>query len=311
MNAAQGNGIKVIAGFRMPWPGSWSCSGTTSVYTRSFDFTDVTARNAIKARFQTFVQTWKDHPAILFWAIGNENNLGFNTNPTSPDFGQIAAYYSLANELGQIARQVEGAYYHPVAIVEAEIGFINNSQYGTTDAQLNYIDIWGANVYRGKSFGTLFTDIVNRTNKAFWVAEYGLDAFHSLSTEYPSKGSEDQATQADWDSNMWDEIKKAYRFTRTIGGTVFVYSDGWWKENQWVCGSESKVCNSEHNHFGVGPQANCQGTITYFPAAPDNYWHSEYWGIMSVAPHPTNVYGVDSLSPRQAYTTLQTKFSQP
>ena len=66
LNLAEHYGIKVIAGFRMPWPGAYSCQGGQSQYTLYTDFTDPNERQDLKSRFRTYVQQWKNHPAILF-----------------------------------------------------------------------------------------------------------------------------------------------------------------------------------------------------------------------------------------------------
>ena len=40
------------------------------------------------------------------------------------------------------------------------------------------IDIWGSNVYRGPSFGTLFLDYQKKSSKPLYISEYGADAYH-------------------------------------------------------------------------------------------------------------------------------------
>ena len=211
--------------------------------------------------------------------------------------------------MAQEARLEEGTLYHPIAIVEGEIGNIGNSTIGAADSQLPSIDIWGSNIYRGMSFGTLFTEYAAKSSKAFWISEYGIDAFHTVSPQYsPGKGYEDQASQADWDGKLWDEIAAAYAINQTVGGTVFVYSDTWWPPYQWICAAQSHVCNSEQNHFGTGPTFNCDGSPGWTPPFPDQYNHVEWFGIVSLSPHPTDPYGPDVVTPRQVYYTLKNKW---
>ena len=51
------------------------------------------------------------------------------------------------------------------------------------------LDIWGANVYRGNSFGTLFTDSSPATQKPLLILEYGIDAYdNTRGTEYELGG---------------------------------------------------------------------------------------------------------------------------
>jgi len=41
-------------------------------------FSDKETRDNIKKQFVKFVKDFSQHPAILFWAIGNENNYHFD-----------------------------------------------------------------------------------------------------------------------------------------------------------------------------------------------------------------------------------------
>ncbi len=299
LNLAEQHGIKVVAGF-------W-IDGTTHEchngqrYYNTPDFTNQSVRNDYKNRFVAYVNTFKNHPAILFWVIGNENNLFLNPNDTN----RIRAYYSLINEMAQAAHQVEGTSYHPVAVVNGDLDFIGNAQYGTDDVSMPALDIWGANVYRGNSFGNLFVEYVNKSTKPFWISEFGVDAWFSQNLQNPDVGYEDQATQAQWDGNLWDEIVRNH--TATIGATIMEYSDEWWKPYEWIDGGSH---NSQQNHFGTGPvDTDCppDGIPDWYPPSPDNYFNAEWWGIMSIAPNPMP-YGYDIMTPRQVYTAMAHRF---
>lgn len=73
-DTAQQYNLKIIAGFEMPWPGQFACVNGQLQYTRWTDFTDPDIRNDIITRFTAFIAQFKTHPALLCWAIGNENN---------------------------------------------------------------------------------------------------------------------------------------------------------------------------------------------------------------------------------------------
>ncbi|MCX5715103.1 MAG: hypothetical protein NT033_09990, partial [Candidatus Omnitrophica bacterium] len=176
------------------------------------DLSNPAVRNEIKTRFTSYVTSFKNHPAVLFWMLGNEQNL---TN------GNNSSWYTLANELGGIAHSLEGAYRHPVAIVEGDLGNIGNSGRHANDSALSNIDLWASNVYRGKSFGSLFSDYKARSNKPLMISEYGVDAYDSR------KGQEDEMTQMLWDRALWQEI--ASNNDVCVGATVMDYSDGWCK----------------------------------------------------------------------------------
>jgi parallel beta-helix repeat protein len=302
LDLAQQHGIRVIAGFWIQSSGAECISGQRVYHVP--DFTNRSVRDDIKQRFENYVNTFKNHPAILFWAIGNENNLHFNPD----DNANIQAWFSLAEEMAQVAHNSEGATFHPVALVNGDLGYIGDALLGASDAQLSNLDIWGANVYRGYTFGSLFSDFSDKTSKPLWISEYGIDAWHTNSYTTPSDGYEDQATQAQWDVLLWDEI--VHHNDITVGATIMSYSDEWWKPYEWMDGG---IHNSEQNHFGSGPtDTDCppDAVVDWYPASPDNFFNQEWWGIMAISRPSPDTGGVDIMTPRLAYDTLRDKFSR-
>jgi len=317
---AQSYGIKIIAGFEMPWPGTWQCDQNASAvrYQLGVDFTNSYVRNEIINRFRTYVLTFKDQPALLFWAIGNENNLGFN-DQTPQGRAQIQAYYSLIQTMAQEARLIEGPFYHPIAIVEGDILAIGRADYGSTDANLSNIDIWGSNVYRGTTFSNLFSTFTAKSNKALWISEFGEDAWTVTNLQHPENGYGNQAVQATRDGALWNEIKTAYLNQQSIGATVMAYSDEWWKPYAWLCEIDNDPtttangpggCNLTQNIFGFGPADHscpADGTIDWTPPAADQFFNEEWWGIMAISKDSRPGYP-DIMTPRQVYTTFQQLF---
>ena len=279
-------------------------------YVQLTDFTNPAVRNDILTRFSTYVQTFKNYPAILFWAIGNEENLSFDYN----NLTQINAFYSLVNQMGQRVRQIEGAVYHPVALVSGDnISTIGNAQYGSADAQLNYIDIWGMNVYRGDNFGVggnnLFFQYASKSTKPLWISEMGIDAWHTNDLNNPDNGYEDPTTQAVWAGRLWDEI--VLNANVAVGATIMEYSDEWWKPYEWLCGANSPQCNSQQNHYGYGPtDTSCppDGIPDFIPPFPDQFNNEEWFGLMSITPG-VNQSSPNLMIPRQRIiATLQNRW---
>ena len=285
LDKANQYGIKVIAGYPMN--------------PLAIDLTNQTQRNQAKAAFRSYVAQFKNDPAILFWAIGNENNYQL-TNI------QKTSWYSLINEMAGEAHAEEGVYAHPVAVVNGEITDIgqcgqtvNHQNFGTCDSNLSNLDIWGANVYRGQTFTNLFTDYESKTSKPFWISEYGTDAYFTVDTQNPSFGYEDQALQALWDRSLWDEIMNNNSIVINnpwrgypgycIGATIMAYSDEWWKAVSGFPGS------LQHDPQGFYKLGN----------APDNYFNEEWWGLYSVT---NNSSANDILTPRQAVSDLKKRF---
>ena len=215
LDTANASGLKVIPGFWMEY---------------DYDYTDTNVKEDILRRFGDFVREFKGHPAILFWAIGNENNYQMSS-------AELDDYYALANDMAKLAHDIEGADYRPVAIVNGELNYIGDSRYKASDSDLSDIEIWGVNVYRGSSFGNFFNEFKGLSNKALWISEYGIDAYN---------GGEDQRTQANGDVALWDEIKGAFNSQDTIGATLMEYSDEWWK-----AGDTSRHDNNDEEYWGV------------------------------------------------------------
>ncbi|MBF0483990.1 MAG: hypothetical protein HQL25_04725 [Candidatus Omnitrophica bacterium] len=280
-DTAESHGLKVIAGFYMP----------------TADYTNTSIRSGLISKFTAYVNAFKLHSALLFWAIGNENNLAFDTS-TESGRQQIRAYYSLVNEMAEAAHSAEGTSFHPVAVVDGGINMIGVSDYGTTDSQMTSLNIWGSNLYQGISFGSTFTSYAVKSQKPFWVSEYGADAWHTSDINNPDNGYEDQATQAVWAGQLYGEI--ANNSDKVIGGTIMEYSDEWWKPYEWQCGTDSAVCNNTQNHFGFGPVGN----------APDQFMNEEWWGLVKIAKN-SDPAGADFVTPRQVYNTLLAKYLKP
>ncbi len=281
LDMAEDFGLKIIAGFYMP-PGpdvAWGidysqCNGNLSEECK--DLLD---------DFMAYVGEFKGHSAILFWAIGNENNRDFEDLADRQE--QRVGFYYLVNKMAAEGKKIEGLDYRPVAVVNGGIEDIGIGE--TSDTNLGNIDIWGANVYRGRGFNNVFGEFTGKSNKAFWISEYGIDAVNGL--------EEDQITQDQWAGDLWDEIFDASVTAQAIGGTIMAYSDEWWKPWSTDDGCQGDGCGDDlHQLDGY----SC-------PAQPDGFCHEEWWGIVSIAPgqNPTDP---NEVTPRQVYYTLKSKW---
>jgi len=197
LHVATDNGLKVIAGYWVPYEAN---------------FADGTTRAKLIADFRKYVATYKSSPAMLMWSLGNEQNY---------QNGNSAAWYSLVNELAWAAYDQEGARYHPVTTPNGEIGNLGDPTKETDDASLTYLDAFGVNIYRGSSFYSLFQDYKSKSGKALWVSEYGVDSYDQRIS------SENQDLQAAWDVKLWKEIDAARAIA--MGGTLMSFCDQWWK----------------------------------------------------------------------------------
>ena len=252
MTHAYLNGIYVI----MDYPIGWNA-----------DISDSQKRENIKNGFIDMVNNWKDHPAVLMWNLGNEMNAHVSS---------LSDWYSLVNKCAQAVHGVD--LNHPVTAACQDVGGIE-TQIGIYDSSVPDMDIWSVQLYRGNSFGGLFTSFAGKSSKPLLLTEFGCDAYNGTG------GSEDQDTQSTYIDNQWGEIKNNLSNTSSsnvsIGGCVFEWSDEWWKH--------SGGSNSVHDTI--------EDWINY--AYSDPNMNEEWWGIVSVAPdtyHKTQ---------RQAWYTLQ------
>ncbi|MEM2875122.1 MAG: PKD domain-containing protein [Candidatus Hadarchaeales archaeon] len=256
LDAAYNSGIYVIMGYWVDW---------------SADLSNSSVRQGIINGFVSMVRTWKNHPAVLMWALGNEMN--YHASPSR------SYWYSLLQEAAQAAHSEEGQNYHPVITVEGEIGSIGSAAYGSDDASLTALDAWGVSAYRGQSFGNLFSDYRSKTSKPLILAEWGCDALDARTqTENPS-------TQAAYIESLWNEISSNLGPSgRCLGGTLFEWSDEWWK------------AGNPSSHDTTAGWAS-GGYYDY--VAGQNNMNEEWWGITSISS------GTFAKTPRQAYYTLK------
>ncbi len=219
--------IYVIMGFWVPMDVDYSNPGTIA---------------SIKTAFNSYVSEFEDHPAVLGWGIGNENNYAYG--------GNLADWYALANELAETAYLAEGASYHPTIVVNGGLRELGNVDLGSDDASMNFLDIWGMNAYPGESFYCHFDYYERITERPLVFTEYGIDAYDNTS------GIEYQSVQAAYVVAQWRELSQA-----SLGGTVMAYSDEWWKaDDPW-----------SHDPGGYHTRMH-----------PDGYSNEEWWGMVAV-----------------------------
>ena len=61
----------------------------------------------------------------------------------SDDLTHSQAYYSLVDEMAELAHQIEGADYHPVSVMGGEVIDVGSADLGSRDQDLPNVDMWG------------------------------------------------------------------------------------------------------------------------------------------------------------------------
>jgi hypothetical protein len=230
-------------------------------------------------RINQVVPLYKNHPALLMWILGSEWNLN--------------RYFGVASSVLDAAQRTQAAAMltksldtnHPVSTSYGEID-INQSGLQLADTQ-NYVnnictavDAWGLNIYRGITFGNLFSQWQFITSKPMFLGEFGADAFQSSELSSCPSGSTSETAQANWNLSLWKQIfsnlSAANSANNTLGGCVFEWNDEWWKVpppgSQQTCGVPSN-------------------------GQPDGFSNEEYFGLVDI-----------DRNLRQAYMTMQAAF---
>jgi beta-galactosidase len=255
------------------------------------DYSDELTRATLKADTLAIIDTYKDVPGVLMFALGNESNYGLSWSsfeienlPVGEQNTAKARYlYSLFNEVIQAGKKI--APNHPFSIVNGDIQYIDLIAELCPD-----LDILGSNVYRGKSFTTLWRDVDQKLDLPVLFFEFGSDAFNAREMR------EDQLAQATYLKAQWQEMyHKAWgngEEGNSIGGYVFQSRDEWWKYLQ------------EENLDVHDTTASWSNEAYQFDWMPDaNNMNEEWFGIMALG--TPNRDGVYEARPRMAYDVLK------
>lgn len=224
---------------------------------------DANAVNELKDEWVTIAEETKDHPAVIGYLIGNEHNNDAG-NGSNPLFWQ--AMETIAAAVKDVA---------PDKLVSVPITD-RVDEVTRFDETLKSIDFWSLQVYRGTSFGSLFGEYANASDKPLIITEFGYDAFnHQANSEYP----EDAAFTADVVEGLIVESQEASDVC--AGVIVFAYRDEWWK----AVGSPSRQDRGGFFNGGF----------------PDRMMNEEWWGIFRAE---DNGFLPDILTPRALYYRL-------
>ena len=254
------------------------------------DYSDPLTRATLLKDMVEIVRTYKDVPGVLMIAFGNESNYGLSWSsfeienlPEGEQNTAKARYlYSLWNEVMAEGKKI--APNHPFSIVNGDIQYID-----LIAELIPGLDILGSNVYRGKSFTSLWQDVDAKLDLPVVFFEFGADAFNARDLE------EDQVSQAALLRDQWQEMyNKAHgngEEGNSIGGFVFEWRDEWWKYLQ------DKNLDVQDTNASWSNQG-----YAFDWAEGMNNMNEEWFGITALGPQ--NADGVYTARPRLAYKLL-------
>ncbi|MEV7298845.1 galactose-binding domain-containing protein [Streptomyces clavifer] len=137
LDSAAEHGIKVVAGFWLQ-PGGGPGSGGCVNY-----LTDTAYKNNMLAEFPKWVETYKDHPGVLMWNVGNESVLGLQNCYSGEALEQQRnAYTTFVNDITKKIHAVDS--HHPVTSTDAWTGAWPYYKRNAPDLDLYAVNSYGA-----------------------------------------------------------------------------------------------------------------------------------------------------------------------
>ena len=259
-------GIRVIMG---DFLGKYAL-GSGASWFEGTDYDNPEHQKKMLESVKKMVLEFKDEPFMLVWLLGNENVYGVACNADKkPD-----SFFKFVNEAAKLIKSLDPN--HPVAIASGDHLFLDSfAKYAPE------VDLFGANVYRGKEgFGTYWESVKRMADRPAFVTEYGAPAYAYCYTQDASDES-----QSEYLENCWLDIMDNAAFGtgsgNAVGGILFEFLDEWWK------GYEPGIHDTKG--LWVGP-------------FEDGYMHEEWLGVAG--------QGDGKLSPflrqlRKSYYTYQ------
>ena len=202
----------------------------------------------LSGTFVDYINTFKNHPAILMWELGNE----YNYHPEWFE-GDIKNWYKALKEATHLAH--ENDTNHPVTTAHGDLPDALALSICTN------IDVWGMNSYRWDNPEAIFSEWEALSHKPMYLSEAGGDSYMTISRDGYEAGSNEKA-QADANKNILNAIFKNQDICS--GVTMFSFTDGWWKAG-----------NPEKQDPG-GWAPNSSGVP--YDGAPNE----EYWGMVDI-----------------------------
>jgi hypothetical protein len=285
-------------------------------FTRGAVLSNTDATNAIANQYHDLDAKYASYPAVLGVTIGNELGMDSFNSTEWANFNKIA----------RAAKQgfIDAGF--PDSIVTTSEADGNIGAITAGEAHGAPVDVWGINIYRGRTFTNLFTQIKAATSKPVILTEWGAPAsYHPASgstytfgsgptalgactqgsgttsisdvAELPGSGNPNMAGLVDYVTNaeaqLYNTGYKDPGGTTASGGFFFMWQDEWWK------GGDPNA----HNGGGGSPPV-----VAFNGAFPGCYDDEGWFGLYSVARGTQG--SPDILTARPTVSALQTLWAQ-
>lgn len=217
------------------------------------------------AEMQQVVCSVKTHAAVIAWMVFNEINLSYRDANQNDDNERIQ------NELAPLAANVTSALRSVDSSRPIAISWASVPARAVTD--LFDFEVWAANMYEGITFGPRLTEFAAAFDGPFFLSEWGIDSYST------TLGREDEQTHA---REIESLAKELYLHDLCSGGTLFSWSDGWWKVTAQEGGSAAT-----HDPYSKW-QILSSWAMGEQPADP--HQSEEYYGIVHLDRTPKLAY---------------------
>lgn len=202
----------------------------------------------LSGSFVEYINTYKEHPSILMWELGNE----YNYHPEWFE-GDVANWYEALDNAAELIHQNDPL--HPVTTAHGELPD------ALARSSCPNVDVWGMNVYRWDNPEDIFSEWAALSSKPMYLSEAGADSYMTVAGHGYNKG-ENQKAQADANKNILDAVFKHQAVCS--GVALFSFIDGWWKAGN----------PGTQDPGGSAPNS---GSVPYDGAA-----NEEHWGIVDI-----------------------------
>ncbi|MFZ0362878.1 MAG: hypothetical protein WAL67_01580 [Candidatus Cybelea sp.] len=271
------------------------------------------AVNALAQQYHDLDAKYAKSPAVMGVAISNE--IG------ADNFIKDAVWWNAFNKIAEAAKKgfADGGNPDRIVTTSEADGNIGALRFGEKFGAK--VDVWGINIYRGRTFTNLFKQIRENTTKPVFFTEYGATAArHPLLKntyswekgptglgscaparqdgeiipsdveELPGSGNPNIAGLVDYVTSNAKLLHDGFKEDGVVsGGFYFEWLDEWWK--------------------GLGKPSEHFGNVAFNGAYPSCNEDSGWYGLNSVAKGSGDV---DILKPRKTLTALKdTWISQP
>ncbi len=248
-------------------------------------------------RYLKIVRFCKDHPSVLMWSIGNEWNLDYHKywGYKTVDEAALATNF-VAKQIKKIDPN------HPVSSCLGD-RFVDEDSKNRISWVLKVcseVDVWGLNVYRGDSFGSLFQEWSTCSNKPFYFSEFGTDSFQTTSYRLVDgnkadscKGKANEEIQAVVDIKLWEEIVPQLSALNSegycLGGLIHSFSDTLYKVGSYHLGLGGLIDYYSFLERESYMEYNSEG-FYLSGGHPDDVANEEYFGLVDADLKPKKAY---------------------